>query len=207
MPKRVGRGDPTRLFVGGLHGDEYGATEPYLQELSERFSVDDIDGGLVLANVVEDGEYVSTLEERYYGTKAGRRLLSLIKRYEPSIYVELHSYDENKVDRLTDDDRTRKRGVPPLTDLGSGVLAGSVSPLLRRHFDREDFCFLLDLPKGHEPHMEAVLEVLDWIATGCGADEIIFRLLEEYPAETEEMVGNYLEFYRDSRERGGPTPP
>ncbi len=188
-----GEGDPTRLFVGGLHGEEYQVTDRALKDFSESFSFDGVEGELVLCSLggIEQ-EYVSTLKREYFESEAGQKLLRLINHYSPTIYLELHSY--SNYSNLTDSKRIEKEGVPPLVDLGSGVLAGSISPFLRTKFKKNDFCFLLDLPKKIQNYDE-LLDILSLIGTGTGREEIVTELNKKYPEETEEMIKNYIAFY------------
>lgn len=191
--ERLGKGNPVRLFVSGLHGDEYKTTDPVLENFSDYIPKNEIEGKIVLFSLKDASqEYVSTLEKEYYETEAGRKLLSVINSYQPPIYLELHSY--SNYSKLTDENRMEKDGVPPLVDLGSGILAGSVSPFLRRKFHENDFCFLLDIPKGEEIS-EELLKIMGIIARGENREEIFEKLSTEYPEQMKQMVKHYLEFY------------
>lgn len=193
MFKELGKGNPVRLFVSGLHGNEHKTTDPVLEKFSDNISVNEIDGKVILFSLKDASQdYVSTLKKKYYETEAGQKLLYTINSYKPSIYLELHSY--SNYSELTDENRMDKDGVPPLVDLGSGILAGSVSPFLRRKFHRNDFCFLLDIPKGEEISQE-LLEILKIIAEGKNREEIVEKLSTRYPEQMKQMVKHYLEFY------------
>ncbi len=182
-----------RLFVSGLHGDEHETTDIVLERFSNYISGNEIKGKIVLFSLRDvSGEYVSTLEEEYYETEAGQKLLSVINTYQPPIYLELHSY--SNYSNLTDENRMEKDGVPPLVDLGSGILAGSVSPFLRRKFHKNDFCFLLDIPK-EEEISEELMKIMEIIARGRGRKEIVDKIGTKYPQQMEKMVKHYLEFY------------
>lgn len=197
-----GEGNPTRLFVGGIHGKEHRVTDRVLENFSNSFSFENMDGQVVLCSLGGIGqEYVSTLKEKYFETEFGKTLLSLIDFYSPSIYLELHSY--SNYSNLTDSNRIEKDGVPPLVDLGSGILAGSISPFLRAKFEKRDFCFLLDLPDDFEDY-EKLAEILGLIAIGSDREEIMEKLNEKYPKESERMMKNYIEFYHGelSEKRG-----
>lgn len=192
--KILGSGEPKRFFVSGLHGEEYKVTDPLLKEFGEEVSGNIQSGCLILSSLgVEGDEYVSTLDEEYYETAYGKRLLSLLDEYQPSIYLELHSY--SNYSSLTDQNRIEKEGVPPLVDLGSGILAGSVSPVLRTEFSRRDFCFLLDIPK-NSIDKEKLFRIMEIIATGSSRDDIVAKMARKYQEQTEEMIENYLKFYR-----------
>ncbi|KXB02055.1 hypothetical protein AKJ43_02540 [candidate division MSBL1 archaeon SCGC-AAA261D19] len=193
MHKSVGEGRPIRLFVGGLHGKEYETTELILRDFYDRIYGEDLEGRIILRSFrTEEGEYVSTLNEGFYETPVGKELLSLIHRYRPSIYLELHSYSDYS--GLTHPERMKRDGVPPLVDLGMGILAASVSPILRLQFRKEDFCFLLEVPEGNKRNGE-VLGIMEIIARGSNRWEIIRELRAKYPEEVKQMIRNYLEFY------------
>lgn len=190
----VGDGCPTRLFIGGLHGEEYKVINPIIKKFAGHISKNKPKGRIILCSLsTKSLEYISTLDEAYYESKIGKKLLSLIDYYRPSIYLELHSYSDYS--SLTDPDRIKKRGVPPLVDLGSGLLAGSISPFLRTKFLRADFCFLLDIPKKIK-YDTKVLEIMEMIARGATRKEIVEKLIVKYPKMMEPIViKNYLEFY------------
>jgi len=88
MTKRItlGSGDPRRLFVGGLHGDEWMHTSALLESLDAPGA-----GTLVIIPKLTDRAYVSTLDARYY-EGYGRDLVAAIEEIRPAIYLELHSY-------------------------------------------------------------------------------------------------------------------
>lgn len=195
--KELGEGSPVRLFVSGLHGNEHETTDIVLEKFSNYISRNETEGKIVLFTLRDvSQEYVSTLEEEYYETEAGQKLLSVINTYQPPIYLELHSY--SNYSKLTDENRMEKEGVPPLVDLGSGILAGSVSPLLRRKFHENDFCFLLDIPKGEEIK-EELMKIMEIIARGKDRGEIVEKLSTKYPEQMKQMVKHYLEFYGEER--------
>lgn len=193
MFKIIGKGEPIRLFVGGLHGREHETTDPIIEKFYERVQKDRPSGRLILRSFGgEEPEYLSTLEEDYYETSTGRKLLSTIRAYRPSINLELHSYSHYS--KLTDPERMEKEGVPPLVDLGSGVLAGSVSPILRVKFGRNDSCFLLEVPNENIEN-KVVLDLMATIARSSERWEIVKKLMENYPKQTNKMIQHYLEFY------------
>lgn len=119
--------------------------------------------------------------------------MSMIDQYRPTIYLELHSY--SNYSSLTDQDRIEKKGVPPLIDLGSGMLLGSVSPLLRTKFRKEDLCLLLDIPKETERE-EEILEIMEIIARGTNRKKIMTKLGTMYPSQIEQMKKYYIKFYK-----------
>lgn len=192
----LGEGSPTRLFVSGLHGGEHKTTDPILRKFCKIISDFKIEGKTIFSSLGKiNQEYVSTLKKDYFETEAGKKLISIIESHKPSIYLELHSY--SNYSHLTDNNRMEKEGVPPLVDLGSGILAGSVSPHLRKKFRKDDFCFLLDVPK-EEGINEELLKIMKIIVSGNDRLEIFQNLSIEYPDQMEQMMKNYLEFYGDA---------
>ncbi|KXA93366.1 hypothetical protein AKJ64_00845 [candidate division MSBL1 archaeon SCGC-AAA259E17] len=191
-----GDGIPIRLFVSGLHGKEHKYTDLFLKSFAEKVSEKELKGKLVLRSLArEEREYVSTLEQEYWNTEAGSELLSIIERVDPTIYLELHSY--TNYSSLKDPERYEEKGVPPLVDFGSGILAGSVSPFLRvNKFQRNDFCFLLDIPRdlNEEAKLMSIMEV---IGEGRDRDEILKRLKARFPDQTRRLKRYHRAFYNN----------
>lgn len=192
----IGSGDPTRLFVGGLHGKEHKTTDPILRKFAETFDGrGELRGKLAIYSFGEESrKYTSTLKDEFYRTEAGKELLSVIERHSPDIYLELHSYPSSNYSSLISRDRPKEKGVPPLVDLGSGVLMHSISPILCSKFEKDDFCLLIDVPKDHRPDGE-FFQMLDAIARSEDRREAVEKLEELYPSEMREIRGNYLKFY------------
>jgi len=121
------RPGPRRLILGGVHGSEWMTTSPILRAL--------VDEGVPISGMVvvvpclcsAGRKHVSTLKRAYYETEEGRRMIALIGELKPQIYVELHCYRPSAYMVLTDYERERRKGVPPLVDLGNGLLMGSTS--------------------------------------------------------------------------------
>ncbi|MCK4475702.1 MAG: DUF2119 family protein, partial [Methanophagales archaeon] len=135
---------PTKLFVGGLHGKEGLYTAPILEELAK----ERIYSGkaIIVPSLVEKSKYVDVLSEEYYRSKEGIKLLRLIQKYKPYFYFELHAYGEQSYSGLTDPEREKRIGVPPFVDLGNRVLLGSIAPILRSEFTKNDFCVTIEVP-------------------------------------------------------------
>ncbi|KXB06057.1 hypothetical protein AKJ51_04285 [candidate division MSBL1 archaeon SCGC-AAA382A20] len=197
MQDWIGGGRPFRLFVSGLHGKEHEVTDPILWEFSERVSKKNLKGSLVLHSLGrEDREYVSTLDNEYWNTKTGKELLQIVEKYQPTIYLELHSYSDPS--KLTNPDRIDKKGVPPLIELETGILAGSVSPRLRRDkFRKEDFCFLLEIPRD-KGHCEEIYEILKIIGQGMDREDIVEDLKEKFPTQMKKSKKYYELFYEEN---------
>ena len=197
--KIFGNGDPRRLFIAGIHGNEEAITRPILELLAR--DIDITRGRLILVSLSGGYPYISTLDKAYYDSTAGKKLLSIIREYRPRIYLELHSYEIKNHSRLTDPDRKNKIGVPSFTELEEKVLIGSVSPLVRTsEFDTDDFCFTLEIPDPHsEKALRITLDILRLIALSSDRDEIIEKLRGKYPEQTREAQKNFDEFFRDIR--------
>jgi len=197
--KILGNGDPCRLFIAGIHGNEEAITRPILELLARDIEI--INGRLILASLSGGYPYISTLNKDYYDSATGRKLLDMIHEYRPRIYLELHSYELKNHSKLTDPDRKRKIGVPSFTELEEKVLIGSVSPLIRiSEFNMDDFCFTLEIPDPHsEKALRVALDILELIAVSSDRDEIIDRLRVKYPEQVREAQKNFHEFFRDIR--------
>ncbi|MBP2029162.1 hypothetical protein J2755_000082 [Methanohalophilus levihalophilus] len=138
-----GKGRPFRLFVAGLHGNEWKDTSRLLMSLQPPSK-----GTLMLVPLINKERYVSTLDSRYYGGP-GRHIAELIDTYNPEVYVEFHSYRKENFDHLTGMDRINHTGVPAYSVLEQGVLVGSVSPNIRLSFPPEALCLSFEMEKGN----------------------------------------------------------
>ena len=118
---------PTKLFIGGVHGDEGKDVLPLIKLLSN----DDFSSGQIYIYNFDKTPYVSTIHREFYESEQGK----------------LHSYNIKHFDRLTSLERLDKDGIPPLIDCSQYVLCSSVSPLIRRkHFTKENICQTLEFP-------------------------------------------------------------
>lgn len=134
---------PTKLFIGGLHGNEGVTSLKFLK----RISFDDLSSGQFYFYNFDRTDYISTIKKEYYESELGLRILDLIDRFEPDFYTELHCYNLKNYGRLTSMERYRKTGIPPLIKLGNHVLVSSVSPLIRMtYFSTETVCKTLEFP-------------------------------------------------------------
>ena len=186
---------PIRLFVGGLHGREGLTTIKALKSLG----FEDVgDGKLIIYNC-DPTSYLSTLKRSYY-TKQGREIISLIEYYRPSIYVEAHCYKH--YEGLTDPDRKKKMGVPPLIELENGVLIGSVSPHIRTSFfKRTDVCITLEMPcirdRIDTKALKTYTNILRVIASIKDRPELEEKLARKYPEQVEIARRYAIEFFGD----------
>ncbi len=197
--KVLGSSNPTRLFVAGIHGDEEAITRPIFELMIKDINI--ISGRLIVVSLSRDCPYISTLNEAYYDSTNGKKLLELIQEYRPGIYVELHTYKRHNHSNLIDPDRIKKIGVPPFTELEEKVLIGSVSPLIRTsEFSREDFCFTLEMPDPYsEKALNIALHILRSISLSSSRGEILEKLREQYPLQIQEVEKNFREFFKDMR--------
>jgi len=134
---------PTKLFVGGVHGNE-GATS---LKFIEKINVEDLSPGQFYFYNFDRTSYISTIKKEYYESEIGQKILNLIEYFEPDFYTELHCYNLKNYDKLTSMERYRKTGIPPLIKLGNHVLVSSVSPLIRMtYFSTDTVCKTLEIP-------------------------------------------------------------
>lgn len=190
MVRIYGNGRPIRLFVAGLHGEEWKDTTGILKGIKAPKT-----GTLALIPLVSSGKYVSTLDVDYYpGT--GKKIIKAIEKLKPEIYVELHSYSMENFEKLTGKDRLEKMGVPAYSILKEGVLLGSVSPRIRKiYFSKEALCLSFEIQKGNiksRKFTAMMLEVLKEIQT---RDEFIEYLEREFPMQAKKAIEDYRRFY------------
>ena len=140
----IDNGDgPTKLFIGGVHGNEGVTSLKFLK----RINLEDLSPGQFYFYNFDRTEYISTIKKEYYESELGSRILDLITNFEPDFYTELHCYDVRNYDKLTSMERYRKTGIPPLIKLGNHVLVSSVSPLIRMtYFSTDTVCKTLEFP-------------------------------------------------------------
>ena len=188
---------PTRLVIGGLHGDEGMFTAPIIERLvTEELATGE---AILVPSLVECGNYIGVLSEEYYESAAGQLLLRLIRRYNPAFYFELHAYRQQSYERLTDPGRVQKIGVPHFVELGNGILIGSIAPLLRRRFTIDDFCMTIEVPKWkaeEEQISESVLELLRIALASRDRAALMQTYRARYPAQVKEAEALFNRYYR-----------
>ena len=188
--KICGSGSPVRLFVAGLHGDEWCDTSTLLLNTTPPET-----GTLAVIPIVNNGEYVSTLDELYY-TIIGSRIIDAVESLHPDIYVELHSYSADNFAKLTDDERINKTGVPAYIELKDGVLLGSVAPYIRlKHFQIDSLCLSFEIQRDSERSIHFAAEILDVVKNCVKRDDFIEYLEEQYPLQAKKAIENYKRFY------------
>ncbi len=173
----------TRLLVGGLHGREWKTTKPVLETFIEEEKP--LNGKFVVVPfLTKNRRYISTLDKTYYETKEGKRLLALIQRYNPDIYIELHCYRKSAYQLLVDPERKHKKGAPPFVELENGVLMGSVSPYLLSKFSFK-LAFALEIPCKNFGSEEVVLNLIRLVKDSKSPEEVLERWKLKYPLKIE----------------------
>ena len=134
---------PVKLFLGGVHGNEGKTSIKFIKAIKE----EDLSSGQFYFYNFDKTDYISTIKKEYYESDFGKRILKLIKYFEPDFYTELHCYNLKNYDKLTSMERYKKTGVPPLIPAGNHVLVSSVSPLIRMtYFSTDTVCKTLEFP-------------------------------------------------------------
>lgn len=188
--KIYGRGRPVRLFVAGLHGDEWKDTTGLLKNIKPPKN-----GTLALIPFVDCGKYISTLNQDYYPGN-GKKILRAIEELKPEIYIELHSYSSENLEKLAGKNRLKLIGVPAYSILKEGVLLGSVSPWVRRkYFPKEALCLSFELQKGSMKSRKFTAHMLEILKEIQSRDEFIEYMEKEFPAQAKKAMEDYQRFY------------
>jgi hypothetical protein len=188
--KVYGSGKPVRLFVAGLHGDEWQDTTGLLSCIKPPET-----GTLALIPLVDRGKYISTLNPEYY-LRIGKKIIKAIEELKPDIYIELHSYFNENLEKLAGKDRFELIGVPAYSILKDGVLLGSVSPWIRRkYFPKEALCLSFELRKGSMESRKFAACMLEVLKEIQSRDEFIEYMKKEFPAQAKKAMEDYLRFY------------
>ena len=185
-----GSGEPVRLFVAGLHGNEWRDTSHLLLDLEPPEK-----GTLAIIPQIDRGEYLSTLEDNYY-IDIGYRIIEAVEMLKPDIYLELHSYYAGNRMNLTDKDRIDKTGVPAYSYIDEGMLLGSVAPYIRKnYFPMEALCVSFEIQKSCERSRVFAKKMLDIFKEFTSRDDFINFLNKNYPVQAKKAIENYKRFY------------
>ncbi len=185
-----GSGRPVRLFVAGLHGEEWKDTTEILEKIEPPGT-----GTLALIPLVSREKYVSTLDPSYY-PGMGKPILEAVEKLEPEIYIELHSYAGENFEKLAGKDRIDRAGVPAYSVLKAGVLLGSVSPHIRRkYFPKEALCLSFEIEKGSLESRDFASRMVERIKEIGSRDEFIQCLQKEFPEQAKKAIEDYRRFY------------
>lgn len=188
--KIYGSGKPVRLFVAGLHGEEWKDTTELLKGIKPPET-----GTLALIPVVDCGKYISTLSPDYY-SGPGKKILRAIEALKPEIYIELHSYSSENLEKLAGRNRLELIGVPAYSILKAGVLLGSVSPWIRKkYFPKEALCLSFELRKGSVESRKFTVRMLEILKEIQSRDEFIEYMKKEFPAQAKKAIEDYRRFY------------
>ncbi|MBZ9571376.1 DUF2119 domain-containing protein [Methanobrevibacter sp. TMH8] len=199
---------PTKLFVGGIHGNEGETTIDFFKSLI--FS--DFSNGKTFIYNFDNTRYISTLKKEYFDSDMGKYLIKIIKKHKPDFYTELHCYNIKNYEKLTSKDRMESQGIPPLINLENHVLISSVSPLIRKkYFQMETVCKTLEIPcikknsgVGENFSMDTdsaniYLNILKILAKVKNREEFQNKMVELYPKQVDlaikyakEIFGKYF---------------
>lgn len=188
--KIYGKGRPFRLFVAGLHGQEWQDTSDVLLNIGCPSS-----GTLAILPLVSRGKYISTLDRDYY-KGMGKLIIDVVKAYRPDIYVELHSYSSANFHKLVSSTRIHEIGVPGFSVLENNVLMGSVSPHIRRaHFPVEALCLTFEVERSDQSSKEFAVKMLSVVKECRSRDGFIKYMMELYPNVAKKAIEDYKKFY------------
>jgi hypothetical protein len=198
---------PIKLFVGGIHGKEGITTINILKSLNPN----DFSNGTTLIYNFDKSDYISTLKEEYYSSENGKKIISLIKEYNPDFYTELHCYNIKHYNQLVNESRRDLHGVPPLIELKNKILVSSVSPIIRKkYFKKENVCKLIEIPciqsltnnknsEAKELSLKTCVDFLKIIAISKNRKDFEERIIAIYPKQVElaikyakEVFGEYF---------------
>lgn len=186
----LGEGKPVRLFVAGLHGDEWKDTSDILENI-EAPQV----GTLAVIPLVNKGNYVSTLDDSYF-TEVGVSIIKAVEELRPDVYIEIHSYSAENLDKLTGAERLERIGVPAFSRLDHDVLLGSVAPYIRRtYFPPEALCLTFEIQKGNAASKNYAGKIINRMKEFTSRDEFLECMLERYPKQAGKAIQDYRNFY------------
>lgn len=186
---------PSRLFVGGVHGKEGITTIKALSRLDD----DSVTSGKLRIYNFNETPYLSTLHEDYYSLDMGKKVISLIKKYKPTVYLEAHCYKKESYEKLVDEDRKSRVGVPPLIELEEGVLIGSIAPFLRLNcFRRQDICITLEIPcSPSKKALDVYVNILKAVASSKTRRDLEMSIGSIYTEQVETARRYAIEFFGD----------
>lgn len=195
---------PTKLFIGGLHGNEGQTALKFLKQLKSS----DFSKGQIYIYNFDKTEYITTLDEKYYQSEIGETVLDLITTIKPDFYIELHCYNIKNYKKLTSDGRLEMQGVPPLINFGDYVLVSSASPLIRsKYFKPETICKNLEFPCiekldcsvdfDFDKSFSRYLEVLKILASVNSRKEYERWIEKKYPRQVKMAVSQVRTFFRN----------
>ena len=186
----LGNGKPVRLFVAGLHGNEWKDTTDILENISAPKK-----GTLATISMVSKGNYISTLDDSYF-TEIGKVIINAVMELKPEIYIELHSYSAENLEKLTEPDRLKRVGVPAFSRLDHDVLLGSVAPSIRsKYFPQEALCLTFEIQKENVLSKQYAGKIINRMKEFTSRDEFLRCMLGRYPRQARKAIEDYRNFY------------
>lgn len=186
----LGEGEPVRLFVAGLHGEEWKDTTDILENIEAPKK-----GTLAVIPLVNSGDYVSTLDDSYF-INVGTVIIEAVEKLRPDVYIEIHSYSAENLEKLTGAERLQRIGVPAFSRLDHDVLLGSVAPYIRRkYFPQDALCLTFEIQKGNALSKEYATRLINRMKEFTSRDEFLNCMLEKYPKQARKAIDDYKKFY------------
>ncbi|TQD26127.1 DUF2119 domain-containing protein [Methanolobus vulcani] len=186
----LGEGEPVRLFVAGLHGDEWKDTSDILENIEAPQK-----GTLAVIPLVNNGNYISTLDERYF-SEIGIPIIEAVEELRPDVYIEIHSYSAENLESLTGSTRLERIGVPAFSRLDHDVLMGSVAPYIRRkYFPQDALCLTFEIQKENHDSKEYARKLINRMKEFTSRDEFLYYMLDMYPKQARKAIEDYKIFY------------
>ncbi|WP_340818651.1 DUF2119 domain-containing protein [Methanolobus sp. WCC4] len=186
----LGEGEPVRLFVAGLHGEEWKDTTDILENIDAPEK-----GTLAVIPLVSKGNYISTLDDSYF-TEIGTVIIEAVEELRPDVYIEIHSYSAENLEKLTGAERLQRIGVPAFSRLDHDVLLGSVAPYVRRkYFPQDALCLTFEIQKGNALSKEYATRIIKRMKEFTSRDEFLKCMLERYPKQARKAIEDYRNFY------------
>ena len=176
---------PTKLFIGGVHGNEGAVT----LDLIKRLTVDDFCDGQIYIYNFDRTPYISTLKEDFYKSEQGRKIISLIKYYKPDFYTELHSYNISHFNRLIGNGRWDAQGVPPLI-VEFPAIRGDDRKLSEKELE-EKYGF------NRNASIEEYMKFLRLITISKDRSEFEKLVLADYPKQVDLAIKYVKQMYDD----------
>ncbi len=187
----LGNGKPIRLFVAGMHGEEWKDTSDILENIEAPMK-----GTLAIIPLVNRDDYVSTLDEKYF-SEIGVPVIEAVKELKPDIYVEIHSYSAENMINLTEPERIERIGVPAFSRLDNNVLLGSVAPYIRRnYFSQDALCLTFEIQKDNDISKQYASRIINRMKEFISKDDFLACMLKRYPEQAQKAIEDYRNFYK-----------
>ncbi|WMW22590.1 DUF2119 domain-containing protein [Methanolobus mangrovi] len=186
----LGEGKPVRLFVAGLHGEEWKDTSDILEGIEAPQK-----GTLAIIPLVNKGNYISTLDDNYF-TDIGTPIIEAVEELRPDIYIEIHSYSAENLIKLTEPERLDRIGVPAFSRLDHDVLLGSVAPYIRRkYFPQDALCLTFEIQKENALSKQYAAKIIDQMKEFVSKEDFLKCMLKRYPKQAKKAIEDYRNFY------------